>query len=205
MLDYGTAKVKINDEERDISVKGLYDAFIQSSKDGGNTVYSLMAFNPMTKRFSYKPIRKITLNKENKNCIKLVLDMGKNEKQEPITYAVTLSVTSHLYVNANGHPTTIPVNALKTWRTGKLSVGFLNDQGNIIFCPIVSVTDPVAEIEAKNSKTKEAMALEAKAHEGKKGRKPKSAFSLEPVPIYDSYRAETNDGSYFVVDRMIIK
>jgi hypothetical protein len=111
-----------------------------------------------------------------------------------------LNESTRIYGKTFGNTTSFSLVGLRNMRFGNIQVAFVDDTNILKFYTITETFDPVKEITERNH-------IKTKQHEettkGKPGRKKK--LELETVPDFVDFKADTRDGSMFVVNGMVIK
>ena len=174
-----------------MSVQKAHDTFSKMRKDGGVDPFKMLTYNPVQKKFGYQTIRNFKNNNESNKVVGIELFLGKTDDGKDMTYEVIVAASSKLYGMANGRPTSILASSLSNYRLGQLSIAYVPlNKEEVRFCAIKRTFDPVVEAKKK-----------ADAEPKKRGRKRKEDIAA----TFDTFYADTRDGSFIVCDNLIMR
>jgi len=199
MLMESNVRVKESDVERSITIEKAFQIYREAKTQGGSPKVKLLTYNPIRKNFVYQPPSVLRKLHENNSVIALRLDMGQNEEDEPVEYSVIVNANCKIYGKSNNYPTAISTLALKNFRTGKLSIAYVDENNELSYRRLLKVYDPIEAIRNANVAAKQR-------HEELK--REGNAVAIEPksqaIPSFTSVRMETRDASLFVCDGLLL-
>lgn len=189
MLREATARVELKGEEISLSVQEALDIFNKESKKGGVSPIKFLTYHPISRKFSY----------QTPSLFRPLNTISKVMALELEDCRVLMDITTRLLVKCNGKITFVPIGNLGMLTGVKFTVGFVDNQNEITFKNVKRVFDPY-------DPQKNPELLKPKEEPKKRGRKKAETKSVQlPVNAQTVVRAETKDGSYFVIDHLIVK